>query len=54
MLRVVSLLVIDDDGYINASKKARGVRKVTKMIDEYVSADSVGPFFPYACCHWKA
>ncbi len=28
MLRVVPLLVIDDDSYINASKKARGVRKV--------------------------
>lgn len=43
MLRVVPLLVIDDDGYINASKKARGVKKVIKMIDEYVSTDNIGP-----------
>ncbi len=45
VLKIVPLLVIDEEGYIDAYKKARGVPKVIKMIREYMEGDVISDNF---------
>ncbi len=44
MLKIVPLLVIDDDGYINVGKKVRGgAGKIIKIMRKYIEESSIGP-----------